>query len=129
MDTKKEGEGLVNALTIIAIITIVGILGYSIWKNYNKDETTLPPVFDKKPTMVSFAPSQSPDVVGYRVFIETSPKKVAFDSRSFYINKNETEFNLKKYVKEKGIFNIGISAVDDVGNLSSMQLANDIELQ
>jgi len=128
MSIKKEGDGLVGASTIISIIIILGIVGYAIWKNFDKVETPQDDPTLKPAMVIRFAPSPSPDVVGYRVFVENSPNEVKFNSKSFYISKNETEFNLKKYVKEKGNFNIGISAVDEVGNLSSMQLANDIEI-
>ena len=83
-----------------------------------------------KGTMLSFPPSDSPDVVGYKLYIEDVPNPVSYDSASFELG-NNTEIDLSELegmTTRDGVYNIGVVAVDDAGNESSMSLANDVPL-
>jgi len=79
---------------------------------------------------LSFAPSDSPDVVGYKLYIEPVPAPVSYESLSFDL-RNETTIvlsSLPGMTSQDGVFNLGVSAVDDAGNESSMSLISDVPL-
>jgi hypothetical protein len=89
-----------------------------------------------KDTWLRFPPSDSPDVVTNKIYVTMSPDAVTADSPSFDIGNTINadglvEVNLKTIPEMStmdGVYNVGVVAVDDRGNESSMTLANDIPL-
>jgi len=89
-----------------------------------------------KETWLRFLPSDSPDVVTNKLYLEVSPAPVTETSASFdignFINGDGlVEVNLAVVpgmTTLDGIYNVGVSAVDDRGNEASMTLANDVAL-
>lgn len=81
-----------------------------------------------KEVTLSFPPSPSEDVVGYKLFIEEAPNGVTHDS-PFYDIGNNTSVDLNALLSEiDGVYNIGIASVDDAGNESDFSLVNDVPL-
>lgn len=81
-----------------------------------------------KDVTLSFPPSESPDIVGYKLFIETVPAEITHDSPSYDLG-NNTSILLNTVLENiDGVFNIGVAAVDDVGNESDFSLMNDVPL-
>lgn len=81
-------------------------------------------------TKISFPASESPDVVGYRLYIEQSPNPVTYESRSFDLG-NRTEVfisALEGMDQVDGVYNIGIAAVDDAGNESDLTVLEGVSL-
>lgn len=81
-----------------------------------------------KDVRLSFPPSTSVDTVGYKLYIETSPTEVTYDSPSYYL-RHKTSVKLYKILgRIDGVFNIGVVAVDRVGNESDFSLMDDVHL-
>lgn len=83
-----------------------------------------------KDVNLSFPGSGSPDVVGYKLYIETAPNPITYDSPSFDLG-NNTSIDLSTLpgmTSQDGVYNLGITAVDDAGNESSFSLINDVPL-
>ena len=83
-----------------------------------------------KSLVLSFPASGSPDVQGYKLYIAESPEAVTYDSPSFDLG-NVTEVDLASLpgmTTKDGVYNVGVVAVDDVGNESSMSVSNDVPL-
>lgn len=79
---------------------------------------------------LSFPPSDSPDVEGYKLYLEEAPAEVNYDSLSFDLG-NNTSIDLATLdgmTTRDGLYNIGITAVDEAGNESSMSLISDVPL-
>ena len=79
---------------------------------------------------LSFPASDSPDVVGYKLYMEVSPAAVTYESQSFDLG-TETSIDLATLpgmTTLDGGYNIGITAVDDAGNESSMSLIDNVPL-
>ena len=89
-----------------------------------------------KETWLRFLPSDSPDVVTNKLYLEVSPAPVTETSASFdignFINGDGlVEVNLAVVpgmTTLDGIYNVGVAAVDDRGNEASMTLADEIAL-
>jgi hypothetical protein len=79
---------------------------------------------------ISFAPSPSPDVAGYKLYVELAPDAVHYGSESFDLGKTTTVnlAELPGMTSKSGVYNLGITAVDSVGNESSMSLASNVDL-
>ena len=70
---------------------------------------------------LSFNPSQSADVVGYKLYIEEAPDVVSYDSQSFDLGVKTSGIDLGAVIGEQdGTFNIGLTAYDDAGNESDI---------
>jgi hypothetical protein len=81
-----------------------------------------------KDVTLSFPPSESSDVVGYKLYLETSPTEVTHDSPSHDLG-NNTSILLNTILGTiDGIYNVGVVAIDDVGNESDFSLMSDIPL-
>lgn len=80
--------------------------------------------------VISFPASDSPDVVGYKLYVAEAPVEVTYDSEAFDLGNNTSIdlASLEGMATKDGIFNIGVTAVDDAGNESSMSKANEIPL-
>lgn len=83
-----------------------------------------------KQTIVSFVPSPSPDVMGYKIYIEQVPNPVSYDSKSYDIGNNTSIdiSTLPDMTTTDGIYNIGITAYDDSNNESSMSIMENVSL-
>ena len=87
-----------------------------------------------KETWLRFLPSDSPDVVTNKLYLETWPTAVTEASPSFDIGNTINidglvEVNLavvEGMTTLDGIYNVGVAAVDDRGNEASMTLADEI---
>ncbi len=85
---------------------------------------------------IKFPPSSSPDVVGYKLYLEEAPNEVTYDSESIDLGNpvdpsglvvvDLTKFS--ELTTKDGVYNIGITAIDDAGNESSMSKASDVPL-
>jgi hypothetical protein len=83
-----------------------------------------------KQTIIKFSPSISPDVVGYKLYIAPVPDAVTYESQSFDLG-NQAELDLATLdgmTTTDGVYNLGVTAVDDAGNESSMLTTNDVPL-
>ena len=81
-----------------------------------------------KDVTLSFPASASADVVGYKLYLEPAPAEVTHDSPSHDLG-NTTTVTLNSVLGLiDGVYNIGVVAVDDVGNESDFSLLNDIPL-
>ena len=83
-----------------------------------------------KNVTISFPASGSPDVVGYKLYIQETPDPVDYDSESFDLGNNTSIdiSTLPGMTTKDGVYNIGITAVDDAGNESSMSKIADVPL-
>lgn len=91
-----------------------------------------------KPTYLTFTPSDSPDVNGYYFYMEETPNPVDINlSQKWDLGNPPVEADGKiKYdistldgiTTKDGVYNIGLSAYDEVGNESSLMLINDVAL-
>ena len=85
---------------------------------------------------LKFKASDSPDVVTYKLYVEEAPADVTYNSENMGLgNDVNTEgyiivdmSKLQPLVTKDGIYNIGITAVDDAGNESSMAKASNVPL-
>ena len=84
-----------------------------------------------KPKKMLFPPSASPDVTAYRLFIEptATPTNLAYTSQNFDLGMPTANADGKLEVDLGGIdvlrtldgvYDIGVVAIDDAGNQSSM---------
>jgi len=83
-----------------------------------------------KNVVLSFPPSNSPDVVGYKLYVQEAPDPVTYDSEDFLLG-DVTSVDLATLpgmTTKDGIYNLGITAVDDAGNESSMSKMDDVPL-
>jgi hypothetical protein len=81
-----------------------------------------------KSRTLSFPGSDSPDVVGYKLYIEDVAVELTYASPSFALGM-ETRVDLSTIAADKdGVFNIGVTAVDDAGNESDMSVLNNVPL-
>ncbi len=70
---------------------------------------------------ISYKPSKSKDVVSYSLYYEKFPKKVTYESNVIDLGQ-ATYIDLTLYLYPRNKYNIGIAAVDKVGNESDLQL-------
>lgn len=81
-----------------------------------------------KDVTLSFPASESTDVVGYKLYLETSPTEVTHDSPSHDLGNNTSVLLNTILGAIDGVYNIGVVAVDDVGNESDFSLMSDVPL-
>jgi len=81
-------------------------------------------------TKLSFSPSDSQDVVGYKLYVQPAPDPVTYDSPSFDLG-NKTEVfisTLPGLDQVDGVYNLGVTSVDDAENESDMTLIEGVSL-
>lgn len=86
--------------------------------------------------LIKFAPSGSADVTGYKLYLEADPNPVTYSSPSFDLGNPapvdgmiEVDIaTLPGMTSYDGIYNIGVVAVDDAGNESSMSIKDGVTL-
>lgn len=87
--------------------------------------------------IMKFEPSTSPDVVGYKMYIQESPDPVDYTSEGIDLGMPPTDADGKLVVDlstlsalttKDGVYNIGVVAIDDAGNESSMTKAANVPL-
>ena len=71
--------------------------------------------------LISYEPSKSNDVVSYFLYYEKFPKVVSYESDTVNLGQ-VTEVDPTLYLLNGITYNIGITAVDKVGNESDLQL-------
>ena len=86
--------------------------------------------------MLKFKASDSPDVVNYKLYIEETPNPVTYDSENVdlgnvanadgYIVVDLSTF--PELTTKDGTYNLGVTAIDDAGNESSMSKADNVPL-
>jgi len=78
---------------------------------------------------LSFPPSGSPDVTGYKLYYEPTPGPVTYNSTSIDLG-TATTINLSTIlpVGINGIYDIGVSAYDAAGNESDLSLSASVPL-
>lgn len=90
-----------------------------------------------KDVTLSFPPSGAPDVVKYTLYVVQAPSDVeAVDANGDYTANNydlgmntSVDLNdLPGMTTNDGVYNMGITAIDDAGNESSMTIINDVPL-
>ena len=83
-----------------------------------------------KDVKISFPASGSPDVAGYKLYMEEAPNPVNYDSPSWDLG-TETSVDLATLdgmTSRDGIYNLGVVAVDDAGNESSMSIKEGVAI-
>ena len=81
-------------------------------------------------TKISFPASESPDVIGYKLYIEQAPNQVSYESKSFDLG-NKTEIfisTLEGMDQVDGVYNLGVTSVDDAGNESDLTVLEGVSL-
>lgn len=83
-----------------------------------------------KTLKLKFDGSSSADVVGYKLYVEEAPNAVSYTSKSFDLG-NRTVVPLEELPgigALDGTYNLGLTAVDDAGNESDLQVLENIAL-
>lgn len=82
-----------------------------------------------KKTTLRFEPSTSPDVTGYMLYIEEAPTPVDYDSEAVDLgDRQEIDLSTLQLNTKDGVYNLGIAAYDEVGNLSSLSIIENVAL-
>jgi len=79
---------------------------------------------------LAFESSTSPDVVSYKLYVSPQGEGLTYDSEAIDLG-NSTAVNLSlipALMSKDGIFDIGITAVDDSGNESDMSIIGEVPL-
>jgi hypothetical protein len=81
-------------------------------------------------TKVSFPPSESPDVVGYKLYLQPAPDPVTYSSPSFDLGTNTEVIisTLPGMDQVDGVYNMGVSSIDDAGNESDLKIMENVSL-
>jgi hypothetical protein len=88
---------------------------------------------------LKFNPSQSSDVVGYKLYVQPVPDAPNYTSQSYPLGSPEPDvesgkivINLTELLSDgsvaDGVYNVGVAAVDDGDNISSMDILNNVPL-
>lgn len=84
-----------------------------------------------KTLRVTLPPSDSPDVVGYRLRIAEAPAEPDYDTPFVDLGADPTDINLAELPGFSGLdgrYNMAFSAVDDAGNESDFVVVEDMPL-
>lgn len=83
-----------------------------------------------KALKIKFIGSESPDVVGYKLYVEEAPNPVGYESKSYDLG-NRTVVPLEELPgigDLDGTYNLGLASVDDAGNESDLQILENVAL-
>jgi len=80
------------------------------------------------PVNLTFPESPSADVEGYKLYVEPDGTDVTHGSPSFDLSGTSVNLADVMPADTDGIYNLGIVAVDDVGNESDFSLINSVPL-
>jgi len=84
------------------------------------------------PSILTFTPSGSSDVTGYKLFHEVAPAEIGPESPSVFLDNPPVSQNgmievdlatVPGFSTMDGVYNLGLASVDDVGNESSIVTA------
>lgn len=86
--------------------------------------------------ILKFAASPSPDVAGYRLYMEPDGNPVSYNSEFFDLgnpvnDEGVVEIDLSTLpgmTTKDGVYNLGVVAVDDTGNQSSMKTKDGVNV-
>ena len=83
-----------------------------------------------KNLIISFQPSPSPDVAGYRLYMIEAPAPVDYNAENFDLGAaTEVDIStLAGMTTKSGTYNIGVAAYDQAGNLSSLSIEDNVVL-
>ena len=81
-----------------------------------------------KECILTFPASPSPDVVGYKLYRENTGTEVTHESPGLVLPGTTVDLSTLLPGETDGIYNLGIVAIDDVGNESDFSLMNDVPL-
>jgi hypothetical protein len=91
-----------------------------------------------KQRQLRFTPSPSPDVVAYRLYFEPAPAPATYESPNADLGLPAVDETTGKAAVDlaglpgmtttDGTYNLGLVAVDDAGNQSSMEVLADVPL-
>lgn len=88
-----------------------------------------------KSAVLRFPVSGSPDVINYKLYVEADPDPVTYDSPSWNLGNDPVDGYIETDLSEvdgvstmDGIYNIGVTSVDDAGNESSMSQLDSVPL-
>ena len=88
-----------------------------------------------KSVTMKFPASGSADVSSYRLYMEEAPLSVTYNSEAFNVNEDPIEgivsvdlSTLPGMTTKDGMYNFGVSSLDEAGNESSLSLINDVIL-
>jgi hypothetical protein len=83
-----------------------------------------------KDMILTFEPSGSADVTGYKLYVQLAPDPVTYESMVFDLGMNTTIdiATLPGMTTLDGIYNIGVATVDKAGNDSSFSKLDDVPL-
>jgi len=88
-----------------------------------------------QPAILRFPPSGSPDVVTYKLYMELEGVGLTYDSQSYDIGNNIVDgmvvvdlATVPGMTSLDGVYDIGVTAVDDAGNESSMSTKDSVPL-
>lgn len=87
--------------------------------------------------IIRFPPSASPDVTGYKLYVAMEPNVLNYSSQSYALGNPSPGGDglipvdlslITGLAGLDGAYNIGVSAVDDAGNESSMSVKNGVQI-
>jgi len=89
-----------------------------------------------KSVIMKFPASDSADVTGYRFYMEEAPTPVSYNSEVFDIIEEPGDdgiitvdlSTIPGMTTKDGLYNFGVSSLDDAGNESSLSLINDVAI-
>lgn len=81
-----------------------------------------------KTVTLTFPASPSEDVVGYKLYMEPEDTAVSHSSPAYDLSGTTVDLVMVLPGDTDGLYNLGIVAVDDVGNESDFSLINNVPL-
>jgi len=83
-----------------------------------------------KDVTLTFPEVNAPDLVGYKLYFQETPAPVSYNSQFIDLGKNNSvNINTLDPLKNvDGVFNLGVTAVDDAGNESDMTTVSGVPL-
>ena len=140
-ESNKFDLGRVNKINLADYFSVPGIYNIGIsavdeFKNESDLQLITVTLIEEvnmalvKSAVLNIPASGSPDIVGYKLYIEPAETPVSYASESFLLGDvDQVDLSLLPgFTTRDGRYNIGVSSVDDAGNESSMSVLDDIAL-